>query len=62
MRVTIDEKGGLILPKEIIDRMGLQPGDELEIEELNDRIRLTKSTLSPGNKQQTPEQPDQLHR
>jgi AbrB family looped-hinge helix DNA binding protein len=42
MDVTIDKAGRLVVPKEIRDRMGLRPGDELEIEEYNGRIELSK--------------------
>jgi AbrB family looped-hinge helix DNA binding protein len=42
MTVTIDKAGRLVVPKEIRDRLGLQPGDELEIDEYNGRIELSK--------------------
>ena len=42
MSVTIDKAGRLVVPKEIRDRMGLHPGDELEIEEFNGKIELSK--------------------
>jgi AbrB family looped-hinge helix DNA binding protein len=42
MNVTIDKAGRLVVPKEIRDRMGLRAGDELEIEEFNGKIELSK--------------------
>jgi AbrB family looped-hinge helix DNA binding protein len=42
MNVTIDKAGRLVVPKEIRDRMGLHAGDELEIEEFNGKIELSK--------------------
>lgn len=42
MNVTIDKAGRLVVPKEIRDRMGLRPGDELEIEEFNGKIEISK--------------------
>jgi AbrB family looped-hinge helix DNA binding protein len=42
MNVTIDKAGRLVVPKEIRDRMGLHPGDELEIEEFNGKIEISK--------------------
>jgi AbrB family looped-hinge helix DNA binding protein len=42
MNVTIDKAGRLVVPKEIRDRMGLHAGDELEIEEFNGKIEISK--------------------
>jgi AbrB family looped-hinge helix DNA binding protein len=42
MNVTIDKAGRIAIPKELRDRMGLRAGDELEIEELNGKIVLSK--------------------
>jgi AbrB family looped-hinge helix DNA binding protein len=42
MNVTIDKAGRLVVPKEIRERMGLHAGDELEIEEFNGKIELSK--------------------
>lgn len=42
MNVTIDKAGRLVVPKEIRDRMGLRAGDELELEEFNGRIEISK--------------------
>jgi AbrB family looped-hinge helix DNA binding protein len=46
--VTIDKAGRLVVPKEIRDRLGLQPGDELEVEEYNGRIELFKPRPERG--------------
>ncbi|OGW17714.1 MAG: hypothetical protein A2072_07655 [Nitrospirae bacterium GWC1_57_7] len=33
MKTTLDKFGRLVVPKDIRDRLGLRPGDEIEIEE-----------------------------
>jgi AbrB family looped-hinge helix DNA binding protein len=42
MNVTIDKAGRLVVPKEIRDRLGLQAGDKLEIEDFNGKIEISK--------------------
>lgn len=44
MNVIIREIGnseGIIIPKEILDRLGLKAGDKLDVEETDGGIRLT---------------------
>lgn len=40
MTVTIDEYGRLVIPKKVRDRLGLNPGTELELEQSDDTIQL----------------------
>lgn len=40
MNVRIDSAGRIVVPKKIRDRLGLQPGCELELEESADEITL----------------------
>jgi AbrB family looped-hinge helix DNA binding protein len=40
MKTTIDRFGRLVVPKTIRERLGLRPGDEIEIEEQDNRIVL----------------------
>lgn len=47
MRTTIDKAGRLVLPKRARDRMGIKPGDELEIESDDTGVRLTLVHESP---------------
>jgi len=43
MKTTIDRFGRLVLPKQIRDRIGLKPGSEIEIEELESEIVIRHS-------------------
>ena len=40
MQVTIDKAGRIVVPKPVRDRLGLQPGDELELIEGPDGLLL----------------------
>ena len=39
-QVSLDRFGRIVLPKDVRDRLGLEPGAMLEIEEAGDEIRL----------------------
>ena len=39
-KLTLDKLGRIVLPKPVRDRLQLVPGDELELESLDDRITL----------------------
>ena len=41
MRVTIDKAGRIVVPKPVRDRLGLRPGDELDLVEGPDGLILT---------------------
>ena len=39
-KLTVDKVGRIVLPKPVRDKLLLAPGDELELESLDDRITL----------------------
>jgi AbrB family looped-hinge helix DNA binding protein len=39
-KLTVDKAGRIVLPKPIREKLQLAPGDELELESLDDRITL----------------------
>ena len=39
-RLTVDKTGRIVLPKPLRDKLQLAPGDQLELETLDDRITL----------------------
>jgi AbrB family looped-hinge helix DNA binding protein len=41
MKVTIDKAGRIVVPKPVRDALGLDPGDELELESTAARITIT---------------------
>ena len=47
LEVSLDKFGRVVLPKEVRDRLGLEPGAILEIEEVNDEIRLRPVEREP---------------
>jgi AbrB family looped-hinge helix DNA binding protein len=48
MRTTVSTKGQIVLPAELRQRDGIQPGQEFEVERLGaDEYRLTR--LAPSN-------------
>ncbi len=47
MRTTIDKAGRLVLPKDARDRLGISPGDQIEIEPVADGLQLTVVHESP---------------
>lgn len=42
MKATMGERGQVVIPKPLRDRMGLRPGQQLEFEEADGRIIVTK--------------------
>ena len=46
MLTTIDKAGRLVIPKRIRDRMGLRGGEEVEVEERDGEIRVTRPRRS----------------
>lgn len=40
MIVTLDQKGGMVLPPEYLKQLGLQPGDDVDITLENNEIRI----------------------
>lgn len=42
MRTTIDKFGRFVIPKALRDKIGLRPGDEIEIEEQGQKIIIKK--------------------
>lgn len=48
MKTKVDRFGRIVIPKEIRDRHGLVPGDEIEIEETADTILLRPLSELPG--------------
>jgi AbrB family looped-hinge helix DNA binding protein len=42
MKATLGERGQVVIPKPLRDRMGLRPGQELEFEEIDGRITVRK--------------------
>jgi len=41
MRTTIDKAGRIVVPKQLRDRLGLEPGTELDISEYGAGLQLT---------------------
>lgn len=44
LRVRVDEKGRITLPKEVRVALGIRPGDELSIDVVGEKIVIEKST------------------
>jgi len=44
MKTTVSEKGQITIPKELRDRLGIRPGQVLEMREENGRLIATKAT------------------
>ena len=40
VKLTVDKVGRIVIPKPVRERLQLEPGDELELEDANDRITL----------------------
>lgn len=54
LRVRLTKQGQITLPKEVRERLGLQPGDELQIFEGPSSIQIWKATPEPSEKQDGP--------
>lgn len=44
MKTTVSERGQITIPKRLRDRLGIRPGQELELREESGRIVATKVT------------------
>jgi antitoxin PrlF len=49
MLSTVSEKGQITVPKLLRERLGIRPGDQLEILEEGGRLVLTKTILGGGD-------------
>jgi len=45
MTTTVSEKGQITIPKHLRDRLGIRPGQKLEVTEDHGRLLITKSTV-----------------
>lgn len=43
MRTTIDKAGRVVIPKRLRERLALKGGEEIEIEEVGDRIEIRRA-------------------
>lgn len=48
MRTTIDRAGRVVIPKSVRERLGLRGGEEIEIEEADGRIEITRPPRDSG--------------
>lgn len=48
MKTTIDKAGRIVVPKRIRDRLALRGGEQLDIDEDNGRIEITRAEASGG--------------
>jgi len=46
---TVSEKGQITVPKRLRDRLGIRPGDRLELVEEEGRLVATKATAGDGD-------------
>ncbi len=44
MRTKVSEKGQITVPKQLRERLGIRPGDELEVVDEGGRLVLSKAT------------------
>jgi AbrB family looped-hinge helix DNA binding protein len=49
MLSTVSEKGQITVPKPLRERLGIRPGDQLEILEEGGRLVVTKTILGGGD-------------
>lgn len=49
-KVTINQKGQIQIPSEIISQLGLQPGTEVELQVIDNKLEIHKQENSSLNK------------
>jgi AbrB family looped-hinge helix DNA binding protein len=42
MKITIDQRGRVTVPREILERAGIRPGNKVKVKEIDGKIELSK--------------------